>query len=289
MMALDQAAGLRRESPAPVRVLAVTSGKGGVGKTSVSINLAAAFGERGQRVLLLDADFGLANVDVMLGLQPSRNLSHVLRGECDLADVLVPAGPGVHVVPAASGIQHMAQLSMPEQAGIIRAFSELAMPIDVLLVDVAAGIAGSVLTLAAAAQEVLVVVCDEPASITDAYALIKVMSRDYDVHRFRIIANMVRSQLEGRRLYRKIAQVTDRFLDVCLTYQGGVPHDAYLKRALQQQRPVVDAYPSSPAAKAFRQLAVDAEGWTLPAGARGNLEFFAERLVGGAARPMETI
>jgi flagellar biosynthesis protein FlhG len=166
---LDQASGLRRmsqNSNQGVKVIAVTGGKGGVGKTNVSLNTAIAMGQQGQRVLVLDADLGLANCDVMLGLRVEKNLSHVLSGECELDEILVEGPAGIKIVPATSGSQSMVELTPAEHAGLIRAFSELNTQFDVLIVDTAAGISDMVLSFSRAAQDVMVVVCDEPTSIT---------------------------------------------------------------------------------------------------------------------------
>jgi flagellar biosynthesis protein FlhG len=282
----DQAEGLRRLArPNPVRVIAVTSGKGGVGKTNVSVNLAVAFAALGREVMLLDADLGLANVDVLLGLSPRYNLSHVLAGQCGLEDILVDGPGGIRIVPAASGIQRMAGLTAAEHAGLIHAFATLPGPLDVLIVDTAAGISDSVIRFTCASQEVIVVVCDEPASLTDAYALIKVLSRDHARGRFRILANMARNEAEGRDLYTRLVRVTDRFLDVTLDYAGTVPYDEYLKRAVQRQRAVVEAYPASRAATAFKKLAQLADKWPVAEQPAGHLQFFWERMVTGGSGP----
>ena len=276
----DQAAGLRRLAKnQPVRVIAVASGKGGVGKTNVSVNLAMAFAGAGKQVMLLDADLGLANVDVMLGLNATYNLSHVINGDCSLEDVVVSGPGGLRIIPAASGIKKMAELSPAEHAGLIRAFGEISHGLDVLIVDTAAGISDSVTSFARACQEVIVVVCDEPASITDAYALIKVLNRDYGQRRFRVLANMVRNQDEGRGLFLKLARAADRFLDVSLDYLGSIPHDEYLRRAVQRQRAVVEAYPSSKSAAAFKKLAGAADKWPIHGAASGHVQFFFERLI----------
>ncbi len=278
----DQAAGLRRMArPRPVQVIAVTSGKGGVGKTSVSVNLAVGLAACGRRVLLMDADLGLANIDVMLGLQPRYNLAHVIDGERSLEEILVAGPGGVTIVPAASGVKRMAGLSPQEHAGLVHAFSELSLPVDVLIVDTSAGIADSVISFARAAQEVLVVVCDEPASITDAYALMKVLSREHGRRRFRLLANMTRDAQQGRDLFAKLTRVTDRFLDLTLDYAGAVPFDDSLRKAVQRQKAVVASHPGSQAARAFQRLAQHAGQWPLPARASGQLEFFVERLIQG--------
>ena len=202
--------------PDAVRVIAVASGKGGVGKTNVSVNLAAALALAGQRVMLMDADLGLANVDVLLGLEPSFDLQHVIAGEKNLDDIIIEGPLGIHVVPASSGIERMAELTSVEHGSLISAFSELKQPIDVLLVDTAAGIADGVVSFAKACQEVVVVVCDEPTSLTDAYALIKVLSIRHGIKQFQILANMVRDESQGMNLYEKLLSTTDRFLAVGL-------------------------------------------------------------------------
>jgi flagellar biosynthesis protein FlhG len=153
--------------------------------------------------------------------------------------------------------------------------------LDVLLIDTAAGISDSVVTFSRAAQEVLVVVCDEPASITDAYALIKVLSREHGLQRFRVLVNQANSVQEGRELFGKLLKVSDRFLDVTLEFVGTVPYDEYLRKAIQKQRAVVDAYPRSRAALAFKKLAQSADKWPMATRPGGHLEFFIERLVQG--------
>jgi flagellar biosynthesis protein FlhG len=279
---LDQANGLRKMTsavPRPVKVIAVASGKGGVGKTNITVNLGVALATQGKQVLLLDADLGLANIDVMLGLHPQYNLQHVLNGSKTLAEIIVEGPAGLKIIPAASGVQKMAELSPAEHAGMIQAFSEMEQHIDILLIDSAAGIADSVVSFTRAAQEVIVVVCDEPASITDAYAFIKLLSREYKVSRFHIIANMCRTIQEGRELFNKISMVCDRFLEVNLDFMGIVPFDEDLRRAVKKQRAVVEYLPRSKSAVAFTHLAKKIDFWPVQKQPRGNMEFFVERLI----------
>jgi flagellar biosynthesis protein FlhG len=273
----------------PVLSVAVTGGKGGVGKTNVAVNLATACAATGKRVLLMDGDLGLANVDVLLGLSPRYNLAHVLKGERTLPEIIIDAPQGFQIVPAASGMADLANLSAADHLNLVQAFSALSQRIDMLIVDTAAGIAHGVMQLSQATQHVLVVVCDEPASITDAYALVKLLSRDHGVTHFRILANMTREPGEGGALFDKFARVAGRFLDVVLEYAGEIPDDPYLRRAVREQRPVVQAYPSSAAGRAFKNLALKADKWPIPTGARGNLEFFVERLVPRAAARLEAV
>ncbi|MEL0169140.1 MAG: flagellar synthesis regulator FleN [Pseudomonadaceae bacterium] len=263
----------------PVQVIAVTGGKGGIGKTNVSVNLSLALAEMGRRVVLLDADLGLANVDVLLGLKPKATLADVLEGKCDLRDVMVTGPGGIRIVPAASGAANMVSLNHQQHAGLIQAFSEIGDNIDVLIVDTAAGIGDSVVSFVRAAQEALVVVCDEPTSITDAYALIKLLNRDYGMTRFRVLANMVGTPQEGRMVFAKLTKVTDRFLDVALQYVGAVPFDEAVRKSVQKQRAVFEAFPRSKASLAIRAIAQKVDAWPLPANPRGHLEFFVERLV----------
>lgn len=266
----------------PVRVIAVTSGKGGVGKTNVSVNLSLAMAREGSRVLLMDADLGLGNVDVLLGLKPTYNLAHLLSGERDLDEIIVEGPAGLRIVPAASGDKHMTELSAAEHAGLINAFAGLQGDIDALVIDTGAGIAENVLVFSRAAQEVIVVVCDEPASVTDAYALLKVLSTAHGVTRMQVVANMVNDAAHGRRLFDKLLRVTDRFLEINLHYLGALPMDEYLRRAVRARQAVLEAYPLSKSAVAMAAMARQVRRWPPPRHANGQLQFFMERLLGTA-------
>ena len=272
-----------------VQVIAVTGGKGGVGKSTVSVNLATAFAQLGRRTLLFDGDMGLANADVLLGITPRYTLAQFIRGERSLDEILVDAPQGFQVLPGASGVGQLAALSAMEHVGLIRELGTVCADLETLIVDTSAGIAPGVLQLAQAAQHVLVVVCDEPASITDAYGLIKVLSRDHGVERFQILANMTRERGQGRRLFETLSRVTARFLDVTLDYAGDVPEDPWLRRSIRDQRPVLEAYPGSPSAKALKLLADGADTWPVPAGMRGHIEFFADRLVRRGPPALEVV
>jgi flagellar biosynthesis protein FlhG len=262
-----------------VQVIAVTGGKGGVGKTTVAVNLSLALAKLGRRVVLLDGDLGLANIDVLLGLSRQYTLADLIEGRCELSDVLVRGPGGVRIVPTASGIQSMVHLSPAQHAGLIQAFSEIGDSLDVLVIDTAAGIGASVVSLVRAAHEVLLVVCDEPTSITDAYALIKLLNRDYGMDRFRVLVNMAQSPQEGRALFAKLTKITDHFLDVSLQYVGAVPYDECARRAVQKQRAVYEHFPRSKCAQAFQDIALKVDTWPLLTVPRGHMEFFFERLV----------
>lgn len=263
----------------PVRVIAVTSGKGGVGKTSVSVNVAVALAKMGLRVALLDADMGLANVDILLGIYPNFNLTHVLSGEKALNDIMLDGPFGLKVIPGASGIQKMSELSTIEQAALVRAFSDIDQELDILIVDTAAGISASVVNFARACQEIIVVICDEPTSLTDAYAFIKLLNRDYGINFFHVIANMVQTVYQGKELFQKLSKVTDCYLDVTLQFAGAVPYDEYLRKSVQQQSPVVVAFPGSEVSRAMKSIADKINSWPLKTNVCGYIEFFIERMI----------
>jgi flagellar biosynthesis protein FlhG len=268
----------------PVKVVAVCSGKGGVGKTNIAANLAVAIAAQGRNTCLLDADVSLANVDVLLGLQPKFNLSHVVRGTADLESTIIKGPNGVRIVPASSGSFCMTDLPAAAQAGVIQAFAELADQPEIMVVDTAAGISASVARFVQAAQHPIVVVCDEPASLTDAYALMKVFSQHYGIDRFNIVTNQSRRGNSGRALFEKLLKVTDSFLDVVLRHIGDVPQDDYLVKSVQEQRAVVDAYPRSSSGQAFRQLAQRVDALPAIRESNGGIEFFFERLLMSAPK-----
>lgn len=261
-----------------VQVIAVTGGKGGTGKTTVAVNLATALAQAGRRVLLLDGDLGLASVDVLLGLTPTHTLEQVLGGTVRLEEIVLRTAEGVSVIPAASGVARMARLKATEHAAIVRGFAALPGDFEILIVDTAPGLNESVLSFCQAAQQQLIVLRNEPASLTDAYALIKVLSRDYQVNSFRVLVNMARDGAEAHELFRRLQRVTDRYLQVALDYAGEIPEDADVARAVRGQRSVLAAFPSGPAARAYRRLAQDVQRWSPPQ-ASGRLEFFFERLL----------
>ena len=261
------------------RVLAIASGKGGVGKTNIAVNLGISLAEAGRRVVLMDADLGLANVDVLLGFHPRFNLSHVLSGERSLSEIMVDGPSGLRIIPASSGLQHMSDLSTTEQAAVIRVFSDIDKDIDFLLVDTAAGISSSVVNFARACQEVVLIVCDEPTSITDAYAFIKLLNRDYGVYRFQILTNMVQDTRQGQALFYKLNKVTDHYLDVTLNHLGTIPFDDFLRKAVQRQSPVTISYPQSKSSLAFRQLSERVMSLPATRHSSGRLEFFVEKMI----------
>jgi flagellar biosynthesis protein FlhG len=261
-------------------VVCVASGKGGVGKTNTTVNLAIAQAQAGRKAMLLDADMSLANVDVLLGLKVEHDLSDVLDGHCGL-DQTVLSGPcGVRIVPGSSGVQRLADLGGDEQAGLIAAFSYIDDPPDHLYIDSASGISRNVLTFARAANDVVVVVCDEPASLTDAYAMIKVLNQAHSVDRFHIVCNRASGANTGQRAFERLLRVSEQFLDVSLHFLGQVPEDSCVRKAGQKRVAVLQAFPSSKAAKAYRAIAERIDQLPLPRTPSGYPQLFVERLLG---------
>jgi flagellar biosynthesis protein FlhG len=282
---LDQAQSLRdhaetRRSAHPMRVMAVTSGKGGVGKTHICANLAVLAARAGRRVLLIDADLGLANADIVLGICPTRHLGHLLDGSATAEEVLTEGPRGIRVLGASSGIQSLTQLTDEQKLTLISAFEPLDDRFDLVLVDCGAGIGDNVLFFAGAAQEALLVVSPEPTSLSDAYATVKVLSKDAGVTQFSVIANQA-ADFQGRDVFRRLTQVTDRFLDAKLRYLGHVPRDEDLPRAVRVQQPLVELYPRSPASRALSVLCDTLLGTEPPGLLPGGVKLFWQQILRG--------
>ena len=215
-----------------IRTIAVTSGKGGVGKTNIVANLAFAFRKLGKQVMILDADLGLSNIDVLLDLAPKFNIQHVLSGEKGIADIITETENGVKILPASSGIQELTHLDEFQRLRLLEEFDSYGSGIDVLLIDTAAGISSNVGFFCATAQEIMVITSPEPTAITDAYALMKVLYTRYQEKKFRLLVNSVRSEEEGLQVFRKLALVAEKFLNISLDYVGHLPHDTSVPKAV---------------------------------------------------------
>ncbi|MEW6669182.1 MAG: MinD/ParA family protein [Thermodesulfobacteriota bacterium] len=300
---MDQASGLRgmvqelgaewrplpskegREGTVPeprnrIRVISVTSGKGGVGKTHVTANLALALCRMDKRVLILDADLGLANMDVMLGLNPRYSIQHVLKGEKRLEEVLVSAPGGFKLLPAASGFQELTELNTSQRLFLLDELDAIQDRFDVLLIDTAAGISSNVMYFNFAAMEKVVVVTNEPTSLTDAYALIKVLSHKYHQKRFKVLVNSARSEAEANRVYRNLGLVVDQFLgSPSLDYLGWIPYDQMVPSAIRQQQAVLQRYPDAPASKSLVELARKLMAEEEESAFDGDIRFFWRRLL----------
>ena len=261
---MDQAANLRSlvaaprpvDGPAgPLRVIAVTSGKGGVGKTNISANLAVLAARAGKRVLVIDADLGLANVEIVFGLKPRYHMGDLINSSISIEDVMIDAPHGVKILPAGSGVQSLTQLSSEDKLRFIAALEPVQDKFDLVLVDSGAGIGDNVLFFVGAAQEAILVVSPEPTSLVDAYATVKVLSQKAGVRHFGVIINPVIDELPAREIFNKLTQVTSRFLSASVRHLGYIPRDENLHRAIMAQRPLVDAFPHSPASRALNVLA----------------------------------
>ncbi|MCA9472423.1 MAG: MinD/ParA family protein [Nitrospirales bacterium] len=277
---IDQASGLRAAVQAhsprtqPVQVVAVSSGKGGVGKTNVVTNLAVACAKHGRKVLVMDADLALGNVDILLGLAPSATIEDVLTGDRTLEEVIIKGPEGISILPAASGIQELSNLTYEQQLRLQAGFLQLSNPPDLLMIDCAAGISSNVLYFSLVAHDTLIVVSPEPGSLTDAYALIKILSTRYHQQHFRLLVNMVRKPNEGREVFRKLSLVTDRFLNVSLDFVGWIPFDDCVPLAVSQQRPVLVAFPRAMASRALSQVGEKIGKWTYDRHLRGGYQLF---------------
>jgi flagellar biosynthesis protein FlhG len=263
----------------PVRVMAVSSGKGGVGKSNIVINLSLAFDRMGLQALIMDADLGLANIDVLLGLTPRYNMSHVLSGQKKLEEVLVDGPGGVKVMPASSGVQELTRLTDEQKLLFLELLDGLETDVDVLLIDTGAGISDTVLYFNLAAHERIIVVTPEPTSLTDAYALIKVLYAKHGERYFRILVNMAANEAMGKSIFAKLSKVADHFLDgLSLDYLGTIPRDVSITKSVLQQRPLLEAFPSAPASKAFMRIA-ETISRTRPNVNQGTIQFFWKRLL----------
>lgn len=242
------------------RVITVTSGKGGVGKSSVSINLALQFRKQGKSVIIFDADFGLANIEVMFGAIPKYNLADMIFRGKEFKDIIVEGPEGIGFISGGSGINGLGNMNKDQVQYLVFKLKELEKLADIIIIDTGAGISDSVLEFVVSSSEVLLVTTPEPTSITDAYALLKTLSArstfDKDYTEIKVITNRVSSYEEGRNLYNKLEVVVCKFLNINLKYLGIIPMDANMSKAVMQQKPISSAYPNSAATEAIEKLAV---------------------------------
>ena len=272
----DQAQNLRefvRQHHEGARVLAVTSGKGGVGKTNTSINLAIALVKNGARVTVIDADLGLANVEVLLGLNSLYNLQHVVSGERSIMDVLVQGPGGINVVPGSSGISRLADLGPKARQNVLDGLQQLQDNHDFIIIDTMAGIGQNAVAFAAAADEILLVTTPEPSSIVDAYAMLKTVFLMREDAVFRLIVNQVLNEPQAKAVAAKMSQVAQQFLGRKISYLGFIPRDPHVQQSVMQSNPFALRYASCPAARSVQQIAtrlqqqrLDRSGDTRPGG-----------------------
>jgi flagellar biosynthesis protein FlhG len=264
------------------RTLSITSGKGGVGKTTLVCNIAVELAKQGRKVLILDGDLGMANVDIMFGQRSSLSIEHVLKDKCSLEEIVQPLAPNISLIPGGSGVYGLNQLATFDKQRILDQVNALENAYDDLIIDTAPGIDENVLYLSSAAQEILVVVSPDPSSLTDAYALIKVLNQRYRESRFSILANLVKDEQEGQFIYTKLSDVASRFLHVSLDYRGFIPMDLNLRQATKKTQMIVNAMPSSPSAKAIAGLAQNLSSYQRVSESKGGMQFFWQHLSGVA-------
>ncbi|KAF0188212.1 MAG: ATPase involved in chromosome [Desulfobulbaceae bacterium] len=270
---------LSLEKDRATRVYSITSGKGGVGKTAVTANTAVSLAKLGKKVLILDADLGLANIDVVFGLAPKYNLNHFFSGEQDLGSILVEGPNGVKILPAGSGVQNFTRLDSQQKQKLLDGLDLMHNDFDFVLIDTEAGISENVTYFNTAAQEILVVTTPDPTAITDAYALMKLLSTQYHEKRFNLVVNMIQSDEEALDVYRKLTMVSNRYLDISIEFLGSIPADRQMIDAIRKQRVIVDLYPASRITTAFTLLAGTLCSEQIPCEPKGGIQFFWKKLL----------
>jgi flagellar biosynthesis protein FlhG len=264
----------------PLRVIAVTSGKGGVGKSNIVVNLGLALARQGLKVLLIDADLGLANLDILLGLTARFTIDDVLSLKQPLSGAILAGPEGVMVLPAASGIADLAELDESRKILLLDELDHYAASLDVVLIDTGAGISRNVIFFNLASKERILVANNQPTSITDAYAMIKVLATQHGERHFKLLVNGLTRPQEAEVVYRTLLTVTERFLghEIHLEYLGFIPHDDSIPKAVMRQQPVLTLYPQAPASQSFTRIAERL--WQMPprGGIEGSIKFFWRRL-----------
>jgi flagellar biosynthesis protein FlhG len=270
----------KMKSHRPIKVISVTSGKGGVGKTQVVANLALALKQSGKEVLIFDGDMGLANIDIIYNINPPYNLQHLLSGQKSIDEVLFSGPDGVKILPAASGVKELTQLDESTKSALIDQLDQLDGRFDVVLIDTAAGISENVMYLNSSAQAIFVVVTPEPTSITDAYALMKVASTQYGEKCFHIITNQCRNEEEGKLIFKSLLNATDQFLDsVQLWHLHNLPYDEKVRQSITRQQPMIKFDKDGPLAKSYRELATKTVKLEVGS-AKGGMQFFLKQALG---------
>jgi flagellar biosynthesis protein FlhG len=267
------------EKDRATRVYSITSGKGGVGKTAVTANIAVSLAGMGKKVLILDADLGLANIDVVFGLAPKYNLNHFFSGEQELSTILVDGPNGVKILPAGSGVQNFTRLDSQQKQKLLDGLDRMHNDFDFVLIDTEAGISENVTYFNTAAQEILVVTTPDPTAITDAYALMKLLSTQYHEKRFNLVVNMIQSEEEALDVYRKLTMVSNRYLDISIEFLGSIPADRQMIDAIRKQKVIVELYPGSRITTAFTQLASTLCSEQIPCEPKGGIQFFWKKLL----------
>ncbi len=263
----------------PTRVVSVSSGKGGVGKTAVVANIGVSLAKRGSKVLILDADLGLANIDVVFGLTPPYNLNHFFSGEKDLGSIMVQGPHGVRILPAGSGLQSFIHLDSELKLKLLDGLDSLDIEFDFVLIDTEAGISENVTYFSTAAQEILLVTTPDPTAITDVYALMKLLFTRYHEKHFNLVVNMVKDEDEALEVYRKLSIVANRYLDISIDYFGSIPFNRLMAESIRKQQVMVEFYPQSDTSQAFASLAGHISSIAAARSPKGSVQFFWKKLL----------
>jgi flagellar biosynthesis protein FlhG len=264
------------------RTISITSGKGGVGKSTLVSNLALALSNRGKKVLILDGDLGMANVDIMFGVRTYSSIYDVIRGEKSMDEVVVPVRENISLVPGGSGVYGLHNLDIVQKQNVLDQVSSLEGRYDYFLIDTAPGIADNVLYLNSASEEIFVVLTPDPASLADSYALIKVLNQKQGEKRFSIICNMVKDEAEGMQVFKRLSDVAAKFLYVSLDYKGHIPLDPNLRQATKTQQLILSSFPQSPSAQAVENLTKKISDSEMFSELKGGMQFFWRQLSGVA-------
>jgi flagellar biosynthesis protein FlhG len=262
------------------RVISVTSGKGGVGKTNIVANLAYAFTQLGKKVLVMDADLGLSNIDVLLGLSPRFTIEHFFRREKTLSEILIKGPGGMSILPASSGVYDLVNLDETQKLLLLNEIDLFSEHIDLFLIDTGAGISSNVLYFNMVAQESIVISTSEPTSMTDAYALMKVLFKQFDKKDFQLLINLVPNDKEAFEVYKRITRVADHYLNnISINYLGFIPLDEKLPMAVKMQKTVLEAYPRAPSSRSLLELAKTICDQPIKYPSEGGLQFFWRRFL----------
>jgi len=261
------------------RAISITSGKGGVGKTNVVANLAVSAAMRGKQVLIIDCDLGLSNIDVLLGLNPRYNLMHALCGERPVKDILVTGPAGVKVLPAPFGVQEITALTREQKLNLLAVLERMDEQFDLILLDTGAGISSNVMFFNMVANHIVVIMTPDPSSMTDAYALIKVMNTRYGETHFHLLVNHVRSDQDGLAYFRRLTGVTHNFLNVSVDYVGCIPESSVISKATMMSKPVVELFPGNAMTKRFFELAERIESFPAASIPKENMHIWFDEFI----------